>query len=291
MRIMSADQQSRTIVWKRRLPSAAANRRFAIAAAVACSAVAWSSGAGRTETTPTYGSTADTVFDIIQTSDPSTFSCLEYSGRGERQIWDKRVDGEPVVNAFLFVAHYTDGTSIEIAINPEYKDREAARAEAQRFAFPLGQLPTLLRNGIQKFSVHQGDEGFHAGTGQVIVYSARADNRVSYDHLEESLFHESIHASLDDQHRLSDGWKEAQAKDGGFLTSYAQRSPEREDLAETALFAYAISHHPDRFPPVDTEDTLRAVPNRIEYIRKILAPDQAVFFDVGEAKPCGADAE
>jgi hypothetical protein len=235
---------------------------------------------------PPFGGTADTVFDIIRKSDPSAFSCMEYVGRGDRQIWDKRVDGEPVVNAFLFMARYDDGTKIEIAINPEYGTQEKAEAEALRFANPLGQLPTLLRAGIGRFSVHMGDEAFHAGTGQVIVYSGKADERVTYDHLEESLFHESVHASLDEEHRLSDGWKQAQASDGRFLTSYAERSPEREDLAETALFAYAILHYPDRFPPADTDDTMAAVPNRIAYIKGLLPPDKPIFYSVGEAEAC-----
>ena len=40
------------------------------------------------------------------------------------------MDGEPVVNAFLFMSRYKDGTNIEIAINPEFGNAEAARAEA-----------------------------------------------------------------------------------------------------------------------------------------------------------------
>src|SRR5262245_51781561 len=75
---------------------------------------------------PPFSWTADTVFDIIRTGDESAFSCLEDAGRGDRQIWDKRVNGEPVVNAFLFIARYTDGTNIEIAINPEFVTREKA---------------------------------------------------------------------------------------------------------------------------------------------------------------------
>ena len=235
---------------------------------------------------PLYDGTADTVFDIIQTSDPSVFACLEYVGRGDRQIWDKRVDGEPIVNAFLFIARYDDGTKIEIAINPEFGNEEKARAEALRFAGPLGQLPTVLRAGIQRFSVHKGDKAFHAGTGQVVVYSGKADQRESYNHLEESLLHESVHASLDEEHRLSTAWKEAQAKDGRFLSSYAQRSPEREDLAETLLFAYAILHHPERFPPVDTDETMRAVPHRIAYIKELLPPGRPVFYSLGAAEAC-----
>ena len=75
--------------------------------------------------------------------------------------------------------------------------------------------------------------------------------------------------------------------DGRFLTSYAQKSPEREDLAETALFAYAILHHPDRFPPADTDDTMRAVPNRIEYIKAVFPAGKPIFYSVGTAEACG----
>ncbi|UVK40987.1 hypothetical protein LHFGNBLO_002527 [Mesorhizobium sp. AR10] len=239
---------------------------------------------GLSKNKPPFGWTKDTVFDIIRTSDESTFSCLEHVGRADRQIWDKRVDDEPVVNAFLFAAHYADGTNIEIGINPEFGAQE--KAEALRFANPLGQLPSLLRAGIHRFSVHMGQEGFHAGTEQVIVYSGTADERASYNHLEESLFHGSVHASLDEDHRLSDGWKEAQASDGQFLASYAARSPEREDLAETALFAFAILHHPDRFPPADTEATMRAVPHRIEYIRNLFPPGTPLVYSVADAQAC-----
>ena len=240
---------------------------------------------------PPYSDTAGTVFDIIQESDPGTFTCLQYMGRGDRQIWDKRVDNEPIVNAFLFMSRHNDGTNIEIAINPEFETVEDARKEALRYAKPLGQLPTVLRQGIQRFSVHKGRKGFHSGPGQVVAYAATTDNRLSYDHLEETIFHESVHASWDAEHRLSPGWVDAQNSDGRFLTDYARNSPEREDLAETALFACAILHYPDRFPPVDTADTLGAVPNRIEYIKNLLPPGSPIFFKSGTATNCAADAQ
>ena len=241
---------------------------------------------GRAENKPLFSWTKDTVFDIIRTSDKSTFSCLEYVGRGDRRIRDKRVNGEPTVNAFLFVARYTDGANIEIGINPEFDTLEKATAEALRFAYPLGQLPTLIRAGIRRFSVHMGKKGFHAGTGQIVVYSGGANERASYNHLEESLIHEAVHASLDADHRLSDGWRRAQASDGQFLTSYGARRPEREDLAETALFAFAILHHPDRFPPADTEATMRAVPHRIEYVKGLFPPGKPLVYSVGDAQKC-----
>ncbi len=234
---------------------------------------------------PPFGDTAGTVFDIIRASDPTALQCLDAAGQAPRQIWDKRVDGEPVVDAHLFIARYTDGTSIEIAVNPEFAAADAL-TQAQRFARPLGQLPTSLRVGIGRFSIHAGDEGFHAGTGQVVVYTGRADERESYDHLEESLFHEAVHASWDAEHRLAPAWVAAQAADGRFLTGYGAATPDREDLAETALFAFAILHHPDRFPPVDTADTVAAVPNRIAYIKALLPPGQPLQYQVAEATGC-----
>lgn len=239
--------------------------------------------------TPPFSNTAGTVFDIIQKNDPSALLCVEDAGRGARQIWDKRVDGEPVVNAFLFMARYRDGSNIEIAINPEFGSQTAALAEALRYAAPLGQLPTTLRAGIMRFSVHGGRKSYHAGSGQIVVYAETTDNRLGYNHLEESLFHESVHASWDATHRLSAGWIKAQNADGRFLTGYGERSPEREDLAETALFAYAILHHPDRFPPADTRDTVAAVPARLAYIEALLPPDQPIHYSLRAPIACRED--
>lgn len=243
---------------------------------------------GQTATAqPPYDDTVGTVFDIITRSDPTTFVCLKASGRGERQIWDKRVDGEPVVTAYLFQAHYSDGTNIEIAINPEFGSQEVAQSQALRFAEPLGRLPTVLREGIEKFSLHKGDRGFHAGSGQVVFYADTASERESYAHLEESLFHEAVHASLDEEHRLAPEWIEAQEADGRFLTGYAERSPDREDLAESALFAFAIMHFPERFPPADTDDVLATIPHRYAYIRKHLFPtDKPLTWQVAPPADC-----
>lgn len=237
---------------------------------------------------PPFSNTAGTVFDIIRDDDPTTFVCLDPLGRGERQIWDKRVDGEPVVLAYLFQAQFSDGTSIEIAVNPEFRDAETARTKAEGYAPALGRLPTTLREGIKKFSVHDGRQGFHAGTGGIVVYEETTENRLSYNHLEESLFHEAVHASWDHLHRLAPGWVAAQRADDGFLTRYAQKRPEREDLAETALFAFAILHHPERLPPADTHATLEAVPARIAYIRGLMPPEFPLTEQIGPPRGCAA---
>ena len=127
---------------------------------------------------PPFSDTAGTVFDIVQRSDPTLFSCLQDLGRGNRQIWDKRVDDEPIVNAFLFLAKYDDGAQIEIAINPEFETEQAARDQAMRFAVPLGQLPTVLRAGIKKFSVHKMSVGHVGADGSLLEKSTRLGQRV-----------------------------------------------------------------------------------------------------------------
>jgi hypothetical protein len=220
---------------------------------------------------PPFSSTADTVFDIITVDDLSSFVCLTYQGRTIRQMWDKRLDDEFDLNVFLFQAYFTDAPPFDIIVNPEFETRHAAEAEARRYTRGLGQLPLEFRFGIRQFAIHDGTPTFSAGAGKIFVYSAMTTQRIGENHLEESLLHESIHASLDRTFARADVWKEAQQSDGRFLTRYAKSRPEGEDLAETALFAYGLIRHPGRIPPVDSRDILSAVPARIAVIKDILS--------------------
>lgn len=225
---------------------------------------------------PPFGSTADTVFDIITTEDPSSFVCLAYDGRTTRQMWDKRVDNEFDLEVFLFRAYFSDGPAIDIIVNPEFETRAAAETEARRYTHALGQLPMVLRHGIRQLGIHGGMPTYSAGAGKIFVYADRTTIRIDENHLEESLLHEAAHVSLDPHHRSSQAWTDAQKSDGGFVTDYAERNPEREDLAETALFAYAFLHHPDRLPPVDSADVRAAVPARLQVLTQILKSDPEI---------------
>jgi hypothetical protein len=232
-------------------------------------------------TAPPFVATVNTDFDIIRTTDPSAFACHIYAGRTEQQIWDKRVDDEPLILAYSFTVHFNDGTEIEIAVNPEFGSEQAARNEAMRYTTALGQLPGSLRAGIRRLGVHAGDESPHGGAGNVIIYAETATQRMGYDHLEETIFHEAVHAAWDEDHRLAPDWVAAQKADGGFLTAYGASIPDREDLPETALFAYALQHYPGRIPPADTDAIRNAVPHRLAYIDRILStvPPVADLYD------------
>ena len=220
---------------------------------------------------PPFSSMADTVFDIIRVDDPSAFVCLNYEGRNLWEMWDRRVDAEFNHEAFHFTAHFTDTPPINITLNPEFGSEGEARAEAMRYVRALGQMPPVLRAGIRQFGIHKGRERFHAGSGKIFMYQDQASLRIGQRKLEESIMHEAVHASLDKTWRLAPDWVSAQRSDGAFVTRYAASRPDREDLAETMVFAFGLLEHPGRIPPVDSRDILATSSARIDVIRGILA--------------------
>lgn len=235
---------------------------------------------------PPFSSTADTVFDIITLDDPSDYVCLSYQGRTTRQMWDKRVDNEFDFEVFLFQVHFSNSAPIDIIVNPEFGTVEAAEVEARRYTHALGQLPLVFRHGIRQLGIHDGTPTYSAGAGKIFVYAERTTRRISQNHLEESMMHEAAHVSLDPQYARSAEWVAAQNSDNRFLTRYAEDNPEREDIAETALFAYGLLRHPGRIPPVDSRDILLAVPARLAFFKEVLDQEPVDFSAPVPPKDC-----
>lgn len=233
-------------------------------------------------------SVVGTDFDFIVDSDPSAFLCLESKGRGMREMPDKSGSGPLVQEAFRFVAYFEDGTSIDMALDVDFATEAAARAEATRYVHRLGKLPTVLRRGVARVVIHHGNEDTTAFSdrGLIVVYADNATKRISTHDLEETLFHESVHAAWDADHADSPEWRAAQVSDGVFATHYAKENPDGEDLAESALFAYTLVHHPERIP-ADAAARLRAaIPARIAFVEALLPPDEPILFPVGPTYPC-----
>jgi hypothetical protein len=233
---------------------------------------------------PLYpSSVVGTDFDFIKESDPDTFVELESLGQGKAEMPDKTDKPAPLVKpAFLFVSQYRDGTSINLAIDVRFETEEAARNEALRYTPRLGKLPTALRRGVKRVVVHKGGEDATAfsDVGLIVLYSGNATKRIGTHDLEETVFHESVHAAWDKQHRESPGWLEAQKKDGRFVTEYARKNPKGEDLAESALFAYTLIHHPDRIPKDDAARIRRCIPARIAFVETLVPPGKPIHFAV-----------
>ena len=233
-------------------------------------------------------SVVGTDFDFIREEDPNLFSCLEYKGFLEREMPDKTSSGRLLQQAFVFVSYFDDGTSVDMALDADFGSEQAARAEAERYVRRLGRLPTSLRGGVQRMVVHYGNEDATAFSdiGLIVLYSDNATKRISTHDLEETLFHESVHASWDHLHRSSPAWLAAQEADGTFVTEYASEHPDREDLAESALFAYTLVHHPERIPAPDGGRIAAAIPARIAFVETLLPPDEPIFYQVAPKYPC-----
>jgi len=236
---------------------------------------------------PYRSSVVGTDFDFITESDPDTFGRLEDKGQGPAEMPDKSDRSAPLVQeAFLFVAHFNDGTRVRLAIDADFKTQDSARQEALRYTPRLGKLPTALRRGVERVVIHKGGENVTAfsDVGLIVLYADNATKRIGTHDLEETVFHESVHAAWDKTHAKSAEWQDAQKKDGGYVTDYARKLPQGEDLAESALFAYALLHHPDRIPKEEAARIARLIPNRIAFVEKLLPKDKPLHFLI-EAKP------
>jgi len=236
---------------------------------------------------PYPSSVVGTDFDFITESDPDTFVRLDDQGRGTAEMPDKSDRSAPLRQpAFLFVAHFNDGTRVNLAIDLDFKTQAAARAEAPRYTPRLGKLPTALRRGVDRVVVHKGGENVTAfsDVGLIVVYSDNATKRIGTHDLEETIFHESVHAAWDKRHARSAEWIDAQKRDGVAVTDYARKNPQGEDLAESALFAYTLVHHPNRIPPDEAAKIAQAIPNRIAFVEKLLPKGKPLHFAVEAEK-------
>ena len=224
--------------------------------------------AGGQDEAPTSPPFSGTIFidpDIITSADPTSFLALSDAGQGLRTMFDRRVEGWINVNAFLFDASFEGADDIEIQVNPEFGDVDAARIEAQRYAPVIGQLPGGLRRNVETVWIHKGVNPFGGGNNNLLIHTGQADLYVNNGILEETFVHEASHTSLDARFASAHGWLAAQDADPVFISTYARDNPTREDIAETWLTYFAIRYRADRISTSLKDKIVAAVPNRIKY--------------------------
>jgi hypothetical protein len=223
---------------------------------------------------PLYrSSVVGTDFDFITENDASAFDRIEYIGFKEFEMPDKRQNSEPLVqNAYVFAAVFNDGTKIRIALDKDFGNMQAAEQDAMRYMPRLGKLPSLYRQNLRHIVVHKGGvdtTAFAEDKGHfLIIYSDNATKRIGTNDLEETFFHEATHASIQVDHVEGAAWKKAKVLDNAYITEYAQ-SDDQEDFAESALFAYTLIFHPERFPAAERARIAKQIPNRIAFFRGV----------------------
>lgn len=208
--------------------------------------------------------------DFILGTDPDAFISIEFIGREDMEMpgnGDDLFDED----TFVFEATFSNGKVIGIWCHSSFETEEAAQEYADKLCPRLGKLPFVQRDMLDHVCINTGNHTAFAETQGhfFVLYSLNMDARISTHDLEETVFHESVHASLQDIYEEDPAWTSAQAADPSFVTDYAEDNPHLEDMPETALFAYTLITYPGRLDQ-DIEDWLNEnIPNRIAFFRTI----------------------
>ncbi len=209
--------------------------------------------------------------DFILDTDPDTFTSLAFIGLDNKEMPGSESGNLFDENTFVFEASFSSGTSLEIWCHSSFLTQEAAQEYAEKLCPRLGKLPTFKRDLLDHVVIHNGDSGAFAEIegNFFVLYSDNMDARISTNDLEETVFHETVHASIQEIYGGTPAWTNAQAADPAFVTEYGQSLPDLEDMAESALFAYTYIKYPGRLS-ADIENWLiENIPNRLEFFCNI----------------------
>ena len=230
---------------------------------------------------PIYRDSIDSNdLEFIRVNDPGVFACVRYNGRFRAEMPDTRHDELFADNVYTFEALFLDGESVGIWVHPDVGSRQIALQLALQAARPIGKLPEVMRSRLNHVVIHDGNEtAFAEDIGQFFVlYSQNMAERIRNHDLEETVFFLSVHASLAYQGGTRADWVWAQRADGDFITyhaakytGYSGRNPYGEDMAESALFAWAVLNHPGRLPDRVEQEVRSIMPNRLAYFEGIFA--------------------
>ena len=217
---------------------------------------------------PPFGGTVWVTPEILGPDDPSSFGSVTHTGRGFREIFDRRANAWITVNAYLFDVQFGERT-VEWQFNPEFGSAEAAEAEIEVFGPAMGRLPAALLANLQEVEVNAGLGAFGGNSynGSILIHTEDPGTRraINDGFLEEVFMHEGAHASLDPDHADSPGWRSAQQADGVAISDYAKDFPDREDVAETILPYFAVRYRPERLSAQLLWLMTRTTPNRLAY--------------------------
>lgn len=209
--------------------------------------------------------------DFIQSDDFTVPSTIVYLGTARREMPDKRNDILFDDNALVFLLKFDDETYVNVYGHSDFKNSSEVEKYVTMISAPIGKLPFHMRDALDYVVIHKGDAtAFAEYLAQfMVLYSDNIMTRVLNHDLEETVFHETVHATLDYQRRNSSEWSEAQLADNLFVTSYGARNPESEDFAESALFAHTLIKHPNRLPVKLENWLVNNIPHRLKYFNEL----------------------
>ncbi|MEM7566435.1 MAG: hypothetical protein AAF321_04310 [Pseudomonadota bacterium] len=218
---------------------------------------------------PLYpNSVASNGLDFILPDDPGACWSITEAGGGRTEMYDPRRDVLSVEGAIHFDVTFPEH-QVRINVHPGVLDPQA---RAHEVAASVSRLPAQMRAPLRHVNVLDGDGvAWEEGLGGFFtLYDGLIERRLSEHDLDETVFHEAAHVALDPLLSNDPDWRSNQAADGAFVTQYAADNPDKEDIAESALFAWTLHFHPGRLP-ADVEAAVRDVmPNRLEYLGNMM---------------------
>lgn len=211
--------------------------------------------------------------DFIREDEPGANFCLRYEGVSRAEMVDKRHDNLFADDVLIFNAIFDGGKSVGIWVHPDVGDKAKAETLIDPVIRAVARLPEPMRNLLSHVVIHEGNEtAFAEDLGRFFVmYSENIRSRIATNDISETVFHESVHATLDVPHASSAEWIAAQTADGQFVTEYAAEHPGAEDMAESALLAWAMLKYPGRLPPEVDSKVAALMPNRLAYFESLFA--------------------
>ena len=217
---------------------------------------------------PPYDGTIWYFPDVINSNDPTTFQELIYVGKDNREMYDRRPGGGGWIykEVYLFNAIYEDRT-IEIQVNPEFKNVENASKEALYYSEIIGRLPNFLLTNLKTVWIHKGNNDWGGGNENFLIHTGRTKEYNRKNIIEEVFIHEGAHTSLDwDWGGVIDEnqWRKAKRQDKKHISKYAKKF-DGEDVAESILPWIAVRYRSDRISNADAEIILKTIPNRLKF--------------------------
>lgn len=215
---------------------------------------------------PPFKGTIFVNSEIITSKDKTTYVKNEYYTTALRKMYDRRVSDWIRIKPIIFKSYYYDSNIIEFQVNPEFGSIENAKSQVDLFAPEIGRLPIVLRRYIKTVWIHKGLKPFGGGNENILIHTDWFEKHYkSQGILEETLFHEASHTSLDSLHANKLAWIDAQNKDNNFISEYAKEFPNREDIAESYLLYFALKHKREKLSDITIKKIENTIPNRIKY--------------------------
>ncbi|MEO0783964.1 MAG: hypothetical protein AAFZ46_19710, partial [Pseudomonadota bacterium] len=191
--------------------------------------------AGRSFAGPLFpNSVASNDLDFILADDPGACWSIAAKGGGRTEMYDPRRDTLFVEGALHFDVSFPE-QQMRINVHPNVSDPQQ---RARETAAAVSRLPAQMRSTLRHVNILDGDgAAWEEGLGGFFtLYDGLIERRLAEHDLDETVFHESAHVALDPLLTRDPDWQSNQVADGGFITQYASDNPDKEDIAESALF-------------------------------------------------------